>query len=254
MNTKKEFPEGMVPLGGDAFKFSCHAGVKCFMSCCRNVDMFLYPYDIVRLKNRLQIDSETFMRLYTNLVQGDHPYFPAVMLKLKDDEEKSCPFLAVDGCSVYPDRPSACRAYPLERAVDRTPDRGRSRDFYFLTDHTYCLGHKENNFYTVIQWKREQHLEIYNNMNDQWAEMDTIFAMNPWKGEGSAGPKQQMAFMVSYDVDSFRSLANREHLFDPFRLTRDQRSQIQTDDAVLLHFGFEWLKLFLTGKSSLIRR
>jgi hypothetical protein len=254
MNSKKEFPEGMVPLGGETFKFSCHAGVKCFMSCCKNVDMFLYPYDIVRLKNCLQIDSETCMRLYTRLVKGDHPYFPAVMLKLKGDEEKSCPFLAEGGCSVYPDRPSACRVYPLERAVDRTQERGRREDYYFLTDHPYCLGHKENHFYSVTQWKREQQLEDYNNMNDRWAEMDTIFSMNPWKGEGSGGPKQQMAFMVSYDVDGFRSLANREHLFDRFRLTRDMARLIQKDDAVLLHFGFEWLKLFLTGKSTLIQR
>lgn len=254
MNSKKEFPESMVPLGAEKFRFSCHAGVECFMSCCKNVDMFLYPYDIVRLKNCLQIDSETCMRLYTRLVNGEHPYFPAVMLKLKDNEEKDCPFLGEGGCSVYPDRPSACRSYPLERAVDRTLARGRCQDYYFLTDHAYCLGHKENNFYSVTQWKREQQLEDYNGMNDRWAEIDTIFATNPWKGEGSGGPKQQMAFMVSYDVDGFRSLAVRERLLEQFRLTREQKKLIRSDDTALLQFGFEWLKLFMTGKSSLMQR
>lgn len=254
MNSKKEFPEGMVPLGSEKFQFSCHAGVECFMSCCKNVDMLLYPYDIVRLKKCLQIDSESFMRLYTRLVKGDNPYFPTVMLKLKDDDGKDCPFLAKNGCSVYHDRPSACRAYPLERAVDRTPERGRCLDYYFLTNHAYCLGHKENNFYSVTQWKREQQLEEYNSMNDRWAEIDTLFATNPWKGEGSGGPKQQMAFMVSYDVDGFRALAVREQLFEQFRLTREQKNRIQSDDIALLQFGFDWLKLFLTGKSTLIRR
>lgn len=254
MNNNKEFPDGMVPLGNDEFQFSCHAGVDCFMSCCKNVDMILYPYDILRLKNCLKIDSESCMRLYTRLVKGEHPYFPAVMLKLNDDEEKACPFLAEGGCSVYHERPSACRTYPLERAVDRTSARGRCRDYYFLTAHGYCLGHQEENFYSVTQWIREQQLQEYNNMNDRWSELDTLFATNPWKGEGSAGPKQQMAFMVCYDVDGFRALALRQQLFDQFRLTRNQKERLQSDDSMLLHFGFEWLKFFLTGSSSLIRR
>ncbi|MFH2123240.1 MAG: YkgJ family cysteine cluster protein [Pseudomonadota bacterium] len=254
MNSNKEFPEGMVPLGTEKFQFSCHTGVKCFMSCCKNVDMFLYPYDIVRLKNCLKIDSESFMRRYTRLVKGNHPYFPAVMLKLNDDDAKSCPFLAEGGCSVYHDRPSACRTYPLERAVDRTQARGRSKDYYFLTAHPYCLGHHEDKFYSVTQWIRNQQLQDYNAMNDLWTELDTIFSMNPWKGEGSGGPKQQMAFMVCYDLDGFRSLAFRKNLFDQFRLTKDQKDRIRSNDTTLLQFGFDWLKFFLTGSSSLIRR
>ena len=254
MNSNKEFPEGMVPLGTEKFQFSCHAGVECFMSCCKNVDMFLYPYDIVRLKNCLRIDSETFMRQHTRLVKGTNPYFPAVMLKLNDDVEKSCSFLGESGCSVYHDRPSSCRTYPLERAVDRTLAQGRSQDYYFLTDHGYCLGHQENNFYSVTQWIREQNLDEYNRMNDRWAVIDTLFSTNPWRGEGSGGPKQQMAFMVCYDVDGFRKFALREQIFDQFRLSREQKRSVQTDDVALLLFGFDWLKLFLTGTSSLVRR
>jgi len=254
MHNKKEFPEGMVPLNKNEFQFSCHAGVTCFMSCCKNVDMILYPYDIIRLKNCLHIDSEMCMRLYTRLVQGDNPYFPTVKLKLQDNEDQACPFLAEDGCTVYRDRPSACRSYPLERAVERNLGAGHCQDYYFLTNHSYCLGHQEKNFYSVAHWKREQQLDAYNNMNDLWVDMDTIFATNPWKGEGKGGPKQQMAFMVSYDIDGFRSLVLRENLLEQFRLTKDLKRRLQTDDSVLLQFGFDWLKLFLTGSSSLIRR
>jgi uncharacterized protein len=152
---------------------------------------------------------------------------------------------------VYHDRPSACRTYPLERAVDRTLSRGRCKDYYFLTNHGYCLGHKEDNFYSVTQWIREQNIDEYNRMNDRWAELDTLFATNPWKGEGSGGPKQQMAFMVCYDVDRFKALACREKIFDRFRLSKEQKISVQSDDIALLLFGFDWLKLFLTGQSSL---
>jgi hypothetical protein len=116
------------------------------------------------------------------------------------------------------------------------------------------LGHQEDNFYSVAQWIREQKLDEYNMMNDRWAELDTLFATNPWKGEGSGGPKQQMAFMVSYDVDSFRALAFREKIFDRFRLSKEQKRNVQTDDMALLLFGFDWLKFFFTGNSSLERR
>ena len=38
---------------GDTFRFRCHPGVGCFNRCCRNLNLFLYPYDVIRLRNRL---------------------------------------------------------------------------------------------------------------------------------------------------------------------------------------------------------
>ena len=58
---EKKFPEGMVPLGKSTFRFACHPGVSCFTQCCRKLDLFLYPYDIIRLKKRLGISSEEFL-------------------------------------------------------------------------------------------------------------------------------------------------------------------------------------------------
>ncbi len=254
MQNNDKFPDGMIPLGGKAFHFSCHSGVKCFTSCCKNVDMFLFPYDVIRLKKRLGIDSEVFMRRHTRLSAGSHPYFPAVMLQLSDDVEKSCPFLTEKGCSVYSDRPSACRTYPLERAVDRTSERGARPDYYFLTNHPYCLGHQEETPYTSLQWIREQQLQEYNNQNDRWAELDTIFLTNPWKGEGSGGPLQQIAFMVCYNIDEFRLFVARQHILEQFKMSSKQRKHIESDDVALLQFGYDWLKFFLTGKSSLQQR
>lgn len=250
----KQFPEGMVPLEKDSFKFSCHSGVSCFTTCCKKVDLVLFPYDVLRLKKGLKIDSEQFMREYTSLVKGENPLFPSVLLKLTEDEEKRCPFLTEAGCSVYTDRPSACRTYPLERAVNRQSDSGRPEEFYFKTHHDYCKGHEEDNLFTVKDWVRNQRIDQYNLMNDLWAEIDTIFRANPWKGEGSGGPKQQMAFMVCFDIDGFRKYAASESLIKRFRLTKDQKKRIMKDDAELQKFGFEWLKLILTGKSSLVQK
>lgn len=254
MTTQKVFPEGMHPLEKkEKFSFHCHSGVDCYMTCCKKVDMFLYPYDVLRLKESLQISSQEFMENYARIVEGaGHPYFPSVMLRLVEDESQSCPFLTEEGCGVYEDRPSACRTYPLERGVDRAPDKGMDAEFYLLTDHDYCLGHKEEKQFTVKKWIRDQRLDDYNMMNDLWTEVDTVFSTNPWAGEGSGGPKQQVAFTACYDIDNFRLMVAKHSLLDRFTIPKDQKRRINGSDSELLKFGFEWLKNFLGSPSSLV--
>ena len=52
---------GIVPqrLGlKNKFKFQCHKKVACFTQCCRGINIILTPYDIIRLKNRLQLSLD----------------------------------------------------------------------------------------------------------------------------------------------------------------------------------------------------
>ena len=242
------------PIGDDSFTFDCHPGVSCFTFCCKNVDLTLYPYDIIRLKSSLGIDSEQFMRQHTFLIQGENPYFPTVKLKLQESEDKGCPFLSPEGCRVYSDRPSACRTYPLERGVIGHDGSNRTEEVYFLTDHNYCKGHHEVKSNQVSSWIRSQRLIEYNLMNSLWAEMDIIFAQNPWKGEGAGGEKQQLAFMVCYNIDGFRRFCTQHKLLKQFKLAKDLKNRILKEDSELQKFGFEWLKYILTGTSSLVRR
>lgn len=250
----KQFPEGMVPLCNSNFHFNCHSGLSCYTLCCRNVDMILYPYDIIRLKLALNIDSEELLRRHVVLTTADNACFPVVKLKLNDDDSKACPFLGDNGCRVYHDRPTACRTYPLERAVDRSRQRGMPEDYFFLTNHSYCLGHGEDKSFTVKDWIRNQRVFEYNTMNDLWADIDTIFTGNPWKGEGAAGEKQQLAFMVCYNIDGFRRLIDKQKLLSHFKLEKTIRRRIASDDSELLKFGFEWLKLIFSNTSSLIKK
>ena len=239
-------PEGRTPVGDDPFRFRCHGGVSCFTRCCRQLELYLYPYDVLRLKIALGLSSQEFMHAHTRLSRGGHPYFPAVMLNMADNDERTCPFLGESGCRVYRDRPSACRTYPLERAVEKMTEAGRLRSYYFMTHHHYCLGHDEEGEYTLRQWERDQQLHAFNTMNDLWAEVDAFFATNPWQGEGAAGPRQQLAFMVCYNIDEFRVYADRHNLLRKFRLEKSRRRRIERDDEELLKFGFSWL-LFVLG-------
>ncbi len=249
---EKKFPVGMEPLGDSRFRFSCHPGVACFNACCRKLEMVLYPHDIIRLKKRLGIGSEQFLQQYTQLGRGAHPFFPAVLMRMADNPEQTCPFLGDAGCTVYGDRPTSCRTYPLERAVDRTPERGRPREYYFIARHPYCRGHGEETTWTVKEWLRDQHLLHDNIMNDLWAEVDTLFASNPWQGEGARGSRQRLAFMVCYDIDGFRRFVEENNLLQRFRLDKSRRRLINgNDDEALLKFGFDWLRYVLGRQGSL---
>lgn len=245
---RKQFPEGMEPLGKSTFRFACHPDVPCFMACCRRLALILYPYDIVQLKNRLGMHSADFLSAHTRLEQGDNPYFPTIFLKMADNQEHTCPFLYDQGCTVYTDRSTACRTYPLERAIDRHPRPGEPREYYFMTNHPYCQGHAEERSWTVKEWLRDQRLLYYNKMNDLWAPVDALFRTNPWRGEGAYGPKQQLAFMVCYNIDGFRSYALETGLFRQFKLSANEEQALVTDDESLLKFGFDWLRYFLAGE------
>ncbi len=248
---KKEFPSGMEPLGKSVFRFSCHPGVPCYTHCCRDQNLPLYPFDIIRLKNKVGLSSTEFLEMYAMVGRGNNPFFPSVMLKMADNHKRTCSFLGPEGCTIYEERPNACRTYPLERAVDRDQSKGRPEEFYFLTNHEYCQGHAEDQKWTVKEWLRNQRLLDDNRQLDLWAEMDTLFAGNPWKGEGGAGPLQRLAFMVCYNIDAFRQYANSQHLVDSFRMDKTRRRKISVDDNALLEFGYDWLQHFLGKRQTL---
>lgn len=249
-----QFPPGLEPLGPEGFTFACNPEVPCFTRCCRRLELQLYPYDILRLKKRLGISSEEFLERYAGVGQGGNPHFPAVILRmLPEAPEYPCPFLdPALGCTVYADRPSACRTYPLERAVERGGVGGRKQDFYFLVRHDYCQGHGRGRPWPVKEWLADQQLLPFNVMADRWTEMDTLFAGNPWKGEGAAGPRQLLAFMICYNIDRFRDYVRDHDLLRRFRLDKARRRAIELDDEALLSFGFDWLQHLLGGRSTLL--
>ncbi|MGD9948624.1 MAG: YkgJ family cysteine cluster protein [Desulfobulbus sp.] len=251
--------ENLIPvdrerLGKEPFQFHCHPDVPCFLTCCRNVNLLLYPYDILLLKRHLKLCSSEILERFTTLCEGSHPFFPGLRLKLLDDRAASCPFLSEDGCTVYSNRPTACRTYPLERGLESKGIGHPLQIHYFLTHHPYCEGHFETRTYSVKQWERDQRLHQCNLINDMWAELDAFFATNPWAGEGKAGPYQRLAFMTCYNIDDFRSYLQQHAILGQFRLTKDERRRIERDDEALLQFGFRWLEFILGGKQKLVKK
>src|SRR5512146_117768 len=99
------------------FKFRCHKGVSCFTACCNNINIVLPPYDLLRLRKRFNMTSEDFIREHCDIEILAKTLLPVIMLKMKNDGKRSCPFVTPEGCSVYEDRPSTCRYYPVGMAA-----------------------------------------------------------------------------------------------------------------------------------------
>lgn len=238
-------------LEKDTFRFKCHVQVACYTRCCKDADMYLYPYDIIRMKNRLGISSERFLEQYTLTAFRDNPYFPSLMLKMSDENEKSCPFLNPEGCVLYEDRPFSCRAYPLERAVARSGHKGKRAVCYFIANHAYCLGHKESREWSVKEWIENQQIQIYNDMNDLWVDIDTLFQGNPWGSQGINGPAFKMAFLACFNVDTFRTFVFESTFLSRFDVSPERIEEVIASDVELMKFGFEWIMFFLSSTGPL---
>ncbi len=148
------------------FNFRCHPGVDCFTECCRELELALSPYDALRLRRNLGLSAQEFMERHAVVeFTPDDPY-PQVYLAMLDDGRASCPFVGPEGCRVYPDRPAACRAYPLGRGVSLRPD-GQRREHLVLVREDHCRGFAEPRPQTAQDWQQDQGLAEYNAASDR---------------------------------------------------------------------------------------
>ena len=189
---------------GEGFFFRCHHGLSCFNLCCRNLNLMLYPYDVLRLRERLGITSDVFLDQHVDIVLRPGNHFPEVLLKMTENEEKTCPFLTEKGCSVYPDRPDACRTFPMEQGVIYNKDGNPSEFAYFFRPPDFCLGQHEKTKWTPESWIKDQDAKTYQVMTARWGGLKRLFQSDPWQGQGPGCPPGKMAFMAAYNIDKFR--------------------------------------------------
>ena len=235
---------------GDSFQFRCHPEIGCFNKCCRNLNLFLYPYDVLRLKKQLGLTSDCFLDRYVDVVLREDNYFPEVLLRMTDDSEKTCPFLTPDGCRVYPDRPDTCRTFPVEQGIVYDARENRGRPVHLFRPPDFCLGRHESQSWTIRTWCQDQDAVVYNKMTSRWAELKQLFQADPWGGEGPEGPRAKMAFMATYNLDSFREFVFGSSFLKRYKVKGALAKKLRQDDLELLKFGFDWVKFFVWGMKS----
>lgn len=235
---------------GETFCFHCHPDIDCFNRCCRNLNLFLYPYDVIRLKASLGIDSDRFLDEYVDVVLREGNFFPEVLLRMNENEEHTCPFLDPAGCRVYSDRPDTCRTFPVEHGLRYDSRTRRNEAVHFFRPPPFCLGPEEEAKWTIESWSKDQEAIVYNKMTVRWAKIRQLFQKDPWGSEGPEGPKARMAFMAAYNIDRFREFVFGSSFLKRVKIKSTTVKKMRGDDTELLKTGFEWIKLFIWGLPS----
>jgi Fe-S-cluster containining protein len=226
------------------FSFKCHPGVSCFTECCRGANIILTPYDIIRLKTRLGLSSEEFLSIYTEPHLLEKTDLPVVTLKHLDDDRQSCPFVRDDGCILYDDRPSACRYYPLGVASLQHKEGADDEGFFFFVNEPHCKGFDEDCQWTVAEWRQDQGVDKRDAANAAWTDLVVHKRSFPPNIKLTEKAKQ-MFFMVSYNIDKFRSFVFESSFLERMPVVDTTREELKSDDVALLQFGVRWLKSIL---------
>jgi Fe-S-cluster containining protein len=219
------------------FNFRCDPGMDCFNSCCSDVAILLSPYDVLRLKNALRMDSTEFLEKYTLTMRSKEKGVPALFLRM-DPETRKCPFVTESGCQVYAHRPWPCRMYPLGMAEPKSaqPVPGR---FYFLVQEQLCHGHGAGHDRSVREWIDQQGVEAFDQMQSKFLE---LLSHPGWeKPELLTQEKLAMYFMALYDLDRFRKFVLETRFLELFDVEETRIEAIAEDDEELLEFAIDWL-------------
>ena len=257
MMTDKPFPESPVMPemfdGGKTIQFQCRKGIACWNVCCSNIDISLTPYDILRLKERLDISSTEFLDKYTLPYEMEMDSIAGVKLRPVAGGS-ACQFMTPEGCSVYEDRPTACRYYPVALLSMRRQDEYVDRDSYALVKEAHCLGHQEPRSLSIDQYRNEQGLPEYDELARGWRQ---LILKKKSSGPAVGKPSKrslQLFFMACYDLDRFREFVASEGFKDIYDIPDEEQLKILRDDQSLMLFGFRFLRQVLFGEMTIAMR
>lgn len=238
----------------DPFPFFCQPTPECARKCCRGA-ILLTPYDVLRLKKRLGMRSGDFLREYAQICVDKQIPVPSLFLRPNDlhsNDQGVCRFLGEEGCSVYSDRPWACRLYPLGFAVRKDPASGQGEQRYFLLPQQEGCSSAETPGQTARQWLDTQETEAYERWGTQFKELVLHEAMT--RPENLSPMKTEMWFTACYDLDRFREFVFGSTLLQRFEVDEDLVEEMGYDDEGLMRFALQWLRFSLLGEQTMQAR
>ncbi|MFT5699675.1 MAG: Fe-S-cluster containining protein [Desulforhopalus sp.] len=239
-------------------KFRCHPGVRCFTACCGGIKIVLTPYDILQLTKRLDMPAHEFLHTHTLPTYLEKTDMPGVMIKLREDDNK-CPFVTPEGCTVYTDRPTACRYYPVgmadfheggSRDADGNENAVLEEKFFFTVREDHCKGFEEDKEWTVREWREDQGVDVRDEMNKDWLRLvmrRKSFGLQATLSEQA----KRMFFMASTDLATFRRFIFESSFLDTYVLDEETIEKIKEDDVELMLFSFKYLAATLFGAEAL---
>jgi len=155
------------------------------------------------------------------------------------------------GCSVYEDRPTVCRYYPVAVLNMRKKDSSQAEENYSLISEDHCMGHLEDREISIEDYRIEQGCKEYDDRNRDWYR---LILKKKSAGPGVGRPSEmslQVFFMASYNLDMFRRFVLSENFRRSYRLNDAFFRAVETDDLILMDFAFQFLRQALFGEKSI---
>jgi Fe-S-cluster containining protein len=236
--------------GSKRIQFQCRKGIACWNACCSNIDISLTPYDIVRLKRHLDMPSTELLKKYTVPYELEPGGIAGVKLR-PVEHGTACQFMTPEGCSVYENRPTACRYYPVALLSMRKQDEYTDTHSYALVKEEHCLGHQEPRSLTIDEYRQEQGVEEYDELARGWRQ---LILKKKSSGPSIGKPTKrslQLFFMACYDVDRFREFVASDGFSELYDIPPEEMKSLLTDDTALMLFGFRFLKQVLFGENTI---
>jgi len=252
-NTDKsqDFLDSLPQLeAGEKFLFACNEKVVCFNRCCAELTLPLTPYDTLCMCRHMGIDTKDFMNRYVTLHTYPDTGFPLPLLKMIDDPNEACPFVRQAGCSIYEDRPGACRMYPLGRGTKLGRD-GKPDERFFMVKEDHCCGFNAGNNITAKEWMDNQNMQPYNESNDR---LMRIMSMVKVTGKPITPKMSTMCFLALYQLDKFKDFIVEMNLFDKVEISQERKDSIMQNPAEVLNFSYDWIELVLFGQCPSLKR
>lgn len=112
----------------------------------------------------------------------------------------------------------------------------------------HCLGFEETQEQTVGEWRKDQGVDIHDEINAAWTDLVVRKRSFPPNVKLTEQAKQ-MFFMISYDIDKFRRFVFESSFLKRYAVDDETVAKIKADEIELLAFGVNWLKdvLFKEG-------
>jgi len=243
----KDSPVEPIPLEEESrFDFACHRGLACYTDCCRGIEITLSPYDVLRLSRRLGLATGAFLDRHARSATHGPSGLPLVVLRMGDDERRSCPFVSPDGCTVYGDRPALCRSYPVGIAAYALSKGGEGRRQLeratFLVREEHCLGHREPRVWSAADWLEAEGATEYDEANRDWLE---ALLRRPPQDEPADERRRVLVHLACYDLDRFRDFVFRSPFLGQFEVDPAEVEAMRREDRALLGFALRFVKWLL---------
>jgi Fe-S-cluster containining protein len=182
--------------------------------------------------------SREFLQGFTRVEADARGGFPCVFMTMRDDERHSCPMVRDSGCSVYADRPAACRAYPTGRGVG-VEEGGLISEQFVLVREEHCRGFEAGPSWSIEKWLRDQGVDEYLPYIDSYSRLTAR-----WSEDGRSLRKEQFAlvFLALYRLDEFPRFIEHHGILDGLKLSVARKSSILEDEAERLSFAIRWIE------------